>query len=464
MDTILLSSGTIRSSPVIPPIACSSFSARLQESVFEETAKPLVEGMFAEVGKSGLVMAYGATNAGKTHTIVGAGDKDGLLPRALAAVYQRVGEAHGGGCGVDEGGALPPRVSLRVVEIYTNKAYDLLRDGPDRRQQPLSFKQLQEGEDKIEGLSDHHPPDLAAALGLVRQARDRAQISATALNATSSRGHTVWMIELEGRDDARVAAAAGGSSRVFPRPAPRNPKLWIVDLAGSERIHRSMSNCRETFNINSDISDLFRCFKQVEAGDQHVTYRTRTLTRMLKRMLVREAGSASPRMRCVMVISVNPAESEYGETEKVLKNALISMKARVVEERPRVGHGTESATYGLNGHLISKRLKSSHRESEGDGPAARAPSASGRGPERKLALAIRPRGGSAGTFHASALQEEQAIVIDEQGREIARLEGEVARLQEEAEEVQEEAWHQAQAELFPQIDSLEVRECWRVRC
>ena len=452
-----------------------------QEIVFNDTAKPLVEGLLNGPGKNGLVMAYGATNAGKTHTIMGAGgNDDGILPRTLAALYE--GIMKGGTCG-DPGDASPGeeegagrRLNFRVVEVYANKAYDLLRD-EEERGAPLSFKQSQ-GEDKVYGLSAHYPEDLPAALDLVRQARSRAPVSATALNEFSSRGHTVWMLEVQGGDGHVVSsatdgrAAVGGTSTGFDaaqRPATRNPMLSIVDLAGSERTVRSMSNHREAVEINSDITEVFRCFKQVEAGCQHVTYRNRTLTRMLKNVLVRGVDSADPRMSCVMIVNVNPAASEYGETQKVLTNALISMKARIVEEPPRAGCGLEPATYGMNGHFIAKRRKVGGGGCGGgaavgvggaaDGTALRMGSVSGKGKERRLVLADQSgRRVAGGAQRATLSRGEQANIIDEQGENIARLEDEVAQLKKEMEEMQEEVWHQAQAELTPQIDGLEVSE------
>ena len=44
-------------------------------------------------GKHACVFTYGASGSGKTHTIMGgAGDEAGILPRAVAAIYQRVGD------------------------------------------------------------------------------------------------------------------------------------------------------------------------------------------------------------------------------------------------------------------------------------------------------------------------------------------------------------------------------------
>lgn len=441
-----------------------------------------MEGLLRGPGKNGLVMAYGATNAGKTHTIMGAGgEDDGILPRTLAALYKRIVVRGGTGGAPDD--AFPGggegagrdhimRLNFRVVEVYANKAYDLLRD-EEERGEAIVFKCFQ-GEDTLEGLSAHYPKDLPAALDLVRLARSRAPVSATALNQFSSRGHTVWMLEVQRGDGRAAVAPADGRTAVgrrgsgldaAQRQATRNPMLSIVDLAGSERIERSQSVGREASDINGDITQLFKCFKHVEAGDRYVPCRSRTLTRMLKNVLVRGANSADPLMSCVMVVNVNPAASEYSETQQVLNNALISMKARIVEEPPRAGCGSEPTAYGMNGHLILKRRKISGGGAAGGGDGAaggtalRMGSVSGKGKESQLALADRPRRRGAGrSQRATVSRAEQANVIDEQGENIVRLEDEVERLQKEMKEMEETVWHQAQAEIVTQIDELEVSE------
>ena len=254
-------------------------------------------GLFESPARSGTLIAYGATNAGKTHTIMGAYDNEGVLPLSLASLYRRMQETL---CSEDGKGETPLlRVSLRVVEVYKNKAYDLLRDSADRHQ-ALSFKQTAAG-DEIVGLSDHYPADLPAALDLVKRAQTRAPVAATALNAKSSRGHTIWMIELQQRskekDFSHAAVGVGGSRPAARRGAAQWPMLKIVDLAGSERIKRSLSHTNETMHINMDITKLFTCFNQVEAGSQLVSWRGRVITRLLKSMLVRSADTGYPSNR-----------------------------------------------------------------------------------------------------------------------------------------------------------------------
>ena len=52
-----------------------------QVQVFDAAMSPLVENLLQ--GQHSLLFAYGITNAGKTHTIMGTKDQPGLLPLAL---------------------------------------------------------------------------------------------------------------------------------------------------------------------------------------------------------------------------------------------------------------------------------------------------------------------------------------------------------------------------------------------
>jgi hypothetical protein len=62
-----------------------------QERLFAETTRPLVHSLFR--GGSGLVFAYGTSNAGKTYTIQGTPDKPGILPRSLDVIFNSIAAA-----------------------------------------------------------------------------------------------------------------------------------------------------------------------------------------------------------------------------------------------------------------------------------------------------------------------------------------------------------------------------------
>lgn len=56
-----------------------------QESVYEGTSKSLVQDIIN--GYNATVFAYGATGAGKTHTMVGSSEEPGVMVRALNDIF-----------------------------------------------------------------------------------------------------------------------------------------------------------------------------------------------------------------------------------------------------------------------------------------------------------------------------------------------------------------------------------------
>ncbi|KAI4501401.1 hypothetical protein M0802_003278 [Mischocyttarus mexicanus] len=56
-----------------------------QEAVYESTAKNLVQDVLN--GYNATVFAYGATGAGKTHTMVGTSSEPGIMVRALNDIF-----------------------------------------------------------------------------------------------------------------------------------------------------------------------------------------------------------------------------------------------------------------------------------------------------------------------------------------------------------------------------------------
>lgn len=358
-----------------------------------------------------------------------------------------------GGAGPGGSGCAALRMHLQVAEIYNNKAYDLLRQGKVRAK-AVVLKERQ-GRDDLDGLSDHVPKDLEEAMGLVRQARAEACTSATALNPRSSRGHTFWMMELREASDEDGRGEGGGDGRARKgrserAPPPKTRRLWIVDMAGSERIGRSRANGQEASHINQDHSALFKCLQQAEGGTQRVSYRDRTLTRLLKGMFVRNAGhgGAAPRgapppllpPAFVMLVNVNPAASEYSETQKVLQNSMISIKARPNEKQ--AAPAPQGVAYGANGHL-AKRPRAAH------GPGGKAalgayglPPAGKRVRDASEVIAARPSPGG-----LLRVAEDRIAGLEDLLRE--------ADMRVEAADA--EARAEVQAELFPVIDELEVR-------
>jgi len=129
-----------------------------QEETYDRVAAPAVAAALA--GVHGTVFAYGQTGSGKTHTVTGAGDAyadRGILPRALSALYRgaaqrtdlrfdfRAGRQWGparrarsptrwarradGALDPDPSPLSPPFPQVSYLELYNERAYDLLAPG-----------------------------------------------------------------------------------------------------------------------------------------------------------------------------------------------------------------------------------------------------------------------------------------------------------------------------------------------
>lgn len=55
--------------------------------LFQETTIPLLRNYM--LGQNALLFAYGKTNAGKTYTIAGSKERQGILPRTLDVIFNR---------------------------------------------------------------------------------------------------------------------------------------------------------------------------------------------------------------------------------------------------------------------------------------------------------------------------------------------------------------------------------------
>lgn len=91
------------------------------------TVSPLVNSLFD--GISGAIMCYGQSGSGKTFTIEGSDGSGGLASQAFKMIFERVKDLR------LRGGLLGPNrtqvhVRASYVQIYMERVYDLLVDGP----------------------------------------------------------------------------------------------------------------------------------------------------------------------------------------------------------------------------------------------------------------------------------------------------------------------------------------------
>ncbi|EGB09943.1 hypothetical protein AURANDRAFT_24579, partial [Aureococcus anophagefferens] len=324
---------------------CGAFDSVLGPGVAQNEVYDGVADVVASVadGFNACVMAYGQTGAGKTHTMLGpprgadgaaAPDAEGVLPRALRALFARLDELHpdaGAGSGDDDGGADAKEASsggyvvhCSFLQIYGEKLEDLLsaEDLPLKVRQAPRLGKRRRGrapELYVSGLSAFRVSGADEAVRLVDQGLLRRSVRGTRSNDASSRSHAVLQVSVESTDPRGVATRA---------------KLYLVDLAGSEKAAalddgkgpakdpRAAAAAKsrafhEHVNINQSLSALGNVIAALAEGPRrrpHVPYRDSLLTRLLQDAL---GGNT----RTAVVACVAPEAAHAEETVSTLKFA-----------------------------------------------------------------------------------------------------------------------------------------------
>ncbi|KAL0218982.1 hypothetical protein P9112_004635 [Eukaryota sp. TZLM1-RC] len=275
-----------------------------QREVYEATAKPLINDVFQ--GYNATVFAYGATGAGKTHTMLGnekAGP--GVMVFCIQDLFDLVQQ---------NSEETEFKLSLTYLEVYNETLRDLLNP---TNKDPLDIR-----EDSLRGiivsnLSTHYPTNTSQVLELLQEGNNNRSQCPTDANATSSRSHAVLQLSVESQ-----CKASGTMSN------KRIGKLSLIDLAGSERASRTKNKgarLAEGASINKSLLALGSCINELVKGKStsHVPYRNSKLTRLLK-------DSLGGNCRTVMISNISPSFDSFEDTHNTLKYANRAKNIRVL--------------------------------------------------------------------------------------------------------------------------------------
>ncbi|KAG8035707.1 hypothetical protein G9C98_001135, partial [Cotesia typhae] len=337
-----------------------------QRDIFNNVALPLVENLIH--GKNALLFTYGVTGSGKTYTMTGEPQDGGIMPRCLDVIFNsisnyqakkfvfkpdklngfdvqsetdamldRQGEIHAGlttprktngkfkrqDSDSDSNPMIPREpdesqllavdpdnayaVFITYVEIYNNSVYDLL-DDDDPRSKTMQSKISADD-----------------AFEVFQRGQRKRRVAHTALNAESSRSHSVFTIRL-----VQAPLDCDGENVIQDKRVICVSQLSLVDLAGSERTNRTKNTgqrLREAGNINNSLMTLRSCLEilrenQVQNTTKMVPYRESKLTHMFKNYFDGEG-------KVRMVVCINPRADDYDETIQVMKFAEMTQEVQV---------------------------------------------------------------------------------------------------------------------------------------
>ncbi|ESP04165.1 hypothetical protein LOTGIDRAFT_52745, partial [Lottia gigantea] len=261
------------------------------QTVYEHTTKTILDGFLN--GYNCSVFAYGATGAGKTHTMLGSADRPGVMFLTMIDLYDRI-EA------LKEEKSI--EVAVSYLEVYNEQIKDLLL--------PKGMLPIREDTNGVivSGLSLHKPKTAEELLYMLQYGNENRSQHPTDANAESSRSHAVFQVYVRQKDrTANVSAEV------------KVAKMCLVDLAGSERATATANRgvrFREGANINRSLLALGNVINALAENKSkgHIPYRDSKLTRLLK-------DSLGGNCRTVMIAAVSPSSKTYDDTYNTLKYA-----------------------------------------------------------------------------------------------------------------------------------------------
>jgi len=321
-----------------------------QAEVYLWSCQPLITAAVQD-GRSSTIFVYGATGAGKTHTMFGERDEaqQGLIYRAVRDVFRAVG---------DRGCVAPPlEVKVSFLELYNEKVRDLLQptqegSGGGSFGACSIMEDERQGVVRILNLREEPADSAEEALQQLHLGLQLRKVESTAANSRSSRSHAVFTLRLESVEEATR------------RPHSR---VCLIDLAGSERAAQTQNvgaSLRDGAKINQSLLALANCIdalggsragarsssstavagtaegqkdaKVLQPVPRKPPYRDSKLTLLLKSSFVTD-GLVS------MIANLHPGRGHFEDSNNTLEYAkrLSTIKAPVVVRLDRDSRGAE---------------------------------------------------------------------------------------------------------------------------
>ena len=211
-----------------------------QDKIFEEVGE-LVES--ALDGNNVCLMAYGQTGSGKSYTMQGTAQHPGIIPRAIEKLFDR--------SRVADGWTFSFKVS--AIQIYNNSVEDLLVPG----RTPAAVEMFAGKKDAvvIPGLVERKVSSSEELLSHFVEASGKRTTDSTTKNATSSRSHFVFHVDILGKRSGADTARG---------------RLVFVDLAGSEakNVAQGDKQADEGTNIRRSLAALKTYLMQASKGNR----------------------------------------------------------------------------------------------------------------------------------------------------------------------------------------------------
>eukprot|EP00116_Pleurobrachia_bachei_P002640 sb/3462902/ len=275
-----------------------------QARVFKDLGEGVLTNAWA--GYNCSLFAYGQTGSGKSYSIVGYGANKGVIPVICQKLFSKI---------TDMKKAKPKdefEVTLSMIEIYNEQVRDLLNAETMKIKGGLKVREHPKTGFYVEKLTSTRVSSYENIELKMETGTKNRTVASTAMNATSSRAHTI------------VAITFVQKTQDGKRGMTKTSVINLVDLAGSERAGSTGAagdRLKEGAAINQSLSTLGNVIAaladqaaETKGKKSMVPFRDSALTKLLKNAL----GGNS---KTVMMAAVSPADINYEESLSTLKFA-----------------------------------------------------------------------------------------------------------------------------------------------
>ena len=275
-----------------------------QQKLYDFVGKEIVKDVTD--GYNGTIFAYGQSGSGKTFTMYGRDVDDeetkGLIPRIVEAIFEYVDTT-------DENN-VSFQFKLSVMQIYKEVIYDLLTGEKELKIKESPIKGIY-----VENLSEVYLSSVEDFLNYHDIASANRKVGETKLNQTSSRSHSIMILEV---------------TQTFKKEnLIKRGLLNLVDLAGSEKISKTGAvgeTLEEAKKINLSLSALGNVIHALTSNSEHIPYRDSKLTRILQESL---GGN----YKTSLIVTASPHSYHLEET---LSSLQFAQRAKTIKNKVKV--------------------------------------------------------------------------------------------------------------------------------
>lgn len=259
-----------------------------QENIYKEMVYPMREAILE--GYNRTIFAYGHTNAGKTHTIIGT-----PAPKELRQVFAKIKSTPN----------TQYLVRVSFLELYNEEIRELLANNMKNK------RNLMEQPDAgvyVKDLTSFVVQDVGETYEKLQIGRKNRAISALNRKGGSLKSHSIFTITVE-----------ASCSTLHGQNYTKIGKLNLVDLAGSNT--QSLTALR---NVTFALADV-KC--------SYVPYRDSNLTTLLQDFLCGDT-------KALMIANISAGEQDFDETVNTL--TLASM-AKNIKNTPKINENSQDS-------------------------------------------------------------------------------------------------------------------------